>query len=124
MDHFFQNDYAELWIEKGILFFIYKPGVHVTLQAAKQIVAARLQFQGERAFPVFCDVRNIQDSDKTARDYLAREGSIMTKAVSVLVHPPVTRAMLDFYLRTNKPLVPTRVFDNREEALAYLAEFL
>lgn len=123
MDRYAQNDYAEFWMDKGILFFVYKAGVHVTLQAARLIVADRLQFQGEKAFPVFCDVRNIQDSEKTARDYLAREGSAMTKAVGVLVHPPVTRAMLDFYLRTNKPLVPTRVFDNREEALTYLAGF-
>jgi hypothetical protein len=123
MPHF-ENEFARFWIENQILYFVYKPGVVVNIRAAKKIVSDRLKFQQEVAYPVFCDVRGITDSDKAARSYLANEGSVLVKAVSVLVESPVTRSMLNFYLRMSKPLVPTQIFTDKVSALKYLEAYV
>ncbi len=124
MERYFDNAYAEFWVDKGILFFVYRPNGLLDLNMAHTIVADRLRFQGERAYPIFCDIRNITDSSKDARDYLAREGSTMAKTVALLVAPPVTHVMSQFYVRTSRPLAPTRIFDDAAEALAYLRGFV
>ncbi|MBC9795887.1 hypothetical protein IBL28_07915 [Sinomicrobium sp. FJxs] len=119
-----ENEYAKFWIDRNILFFVYKPNTIIDLKAAKIIVADRLKFQNERSFPVFCDIRGIKDVDKTARDYLAREGSTLTRAVSILVAPPVSHVILEFYLKVSKPNIPSKIFTDRQKALRFLETFI
>jgi hypothetical protein len=121
---YFENDFAEFWIEENVLFFIYKPGISINLEAAKRIVADRKKVQNGIEYPVFCDMRGIKDSDKPARDFLAKEGSSMVKAVGVLTDSPVTKIMLNFYLTISRPLVPTKMFTDKNNALEFLKSFL
>lgn len=115
-----ENEYAKLWISEGILYFIYKPQTILHLDAAKKIVKDRLKLQNEITYPVLCDLRMVKDSEKVARDYLAREGSILTKAVAFLVEPPFSEATIHLYLRTSKPVIPTEIFTTKTEALNFL----
>ena len=124
MRDFIENDYAKFWIFDGILFFLYKPHTIVDLKTAEKIVADRLKLQDEKSYPVFCDTRGIKDVNKEARDYLAKEGSILATAVGFLVDFPVNEAIAQFYVKTNKPLVPTEVFTNKDEAMDFLKSFL
>lgn len=120
MNKSLSNDYATFWIDDGILHFIYHPGIVINIAAAEKVVADRLKCQEDKIYPVFCDTRGIKDTDKEARDYLAREGSIMTPAVAFLVNPPISKAITDFYVRTNKPITPTKIFTEKYEALKFL----
>jgi hypothetical protein len=106
-----------------VLFFIYKPAVEINLDGAKQIVADRLNVQKGVSYPVFCDAHGIKDSDKPARDYLAKEGSSLVKAVAVLIDSPVTRVMANFYLAISRPIVPTKMFTDKNQALEFLKAF-
>jgi hypothetical protein len=124
MLHRTENLYAEFWIDQEILFFKYKMGVTLNLEAARQIVADRLMLQHGRPYAIFCDPSGIKDSNKAARDYLANEGSQLVKAVALLVETPLARMMLNFYMTINKPHVPTRLFGNKEKALEYLGTFV
>lgn len=124
MDDYFENEFALFWISGNILFFEYKPGVVINLVAAQRIVTDRMQMQKEKAYPVLCDVRGIADSDKAARDYLAQHGSVLTKAVSILVYQTVSIVMMSFYLKICKPQVPTKVFSDRAKALEFLHAFV
>lgn len=87
------------------------------------MLADRIKFQGEKIYPVFCDTRGIRDTDKSARDYLAKEGSFMISAVAFLVNPPISQAILDFYIRTSKPAIPTQVFTEKYEAIKFLKPY-
>lgn len=120
----FENKYAKFWINDQILFFEYKPDVVIDLAAAQRIVADRIQFQNEVSYPIFCDVRGVINFDKAARDYLAQSGSVLTKAVSFLVHQKVSRAITTFYVSISKPTVPTKLFDNKTNALEFLSNYL
>ena len=119
-EHYFENEFAEFWIDNGVLYFIYKNGVKINLEAAKKIVADRINMQKGVSYPVFCDMRGIKETDKAARDYLAKEGSTLVKAVGVLIESPVTRIMANFYMSINQPTTPTRMFTEKSQALEYL----
>lgn len=120
----FENDYATFWIEAGILYFVYKPNATINLDAAKQIVNDRINFQQQVDYPIFCDIRGIKSIDKAARDFLAKDGSSYTKGVAVIVDTPMTKIISNFYLGLNKPLAPTKMFTEQQEALNYLQQFI
>lgn len=119
-----ENAYAKFWIDQDILFFAYKTNTVIDLETARMIVADRLEFQKEKSFPVFCDIRGIKDVQKTARDYLAREGSTLVRAVSIVVDPPISRAILEFYLKMSRPRIPTKVFTDKHKAVRFLEPFI
>ena len=123
MHEVLETDYALFWIEDSILFCSYKAIVVKGYDMAKRIVADRLSFQNERPYPILCDVRRIVDSDKIARDFLAREGSTFAKAISFLVQPLKSQAQAEFFIQNNKPLVPTGIFTNQTKAIAFLMPY-
>lgn len=121
--NYFENESAEFWVENDVLFFSYKEGTKINQHVAAQVVKDRMEMQKGISYPVFCDMRGVKDSDKAGRDYLAKEGSSMVNAVAVLIDSPVTKIMLNFYLNINKPTTPTRMFTDKNEALAYLEAY-
>ncbi|NDP27743.1 MAG: hypothetical protein GZ087_10005 [Flavobacterium sp.] len=120
----FENEFARFWIEGTILYFIYKDSVNINLAAAECIVADRIQFQNDVAYPVFCDARGIVSMDKPARDYLAKSGSLLTKAVGLLVSEQVSVMVSYFYLKINKPNVPTRLFTDQLAAIVFISNYI
>ena len=120
----YENEFARFCIVHGILYFEYKPETVISLAVARKVVSDRIQFQNEIIYPVLCDIRGVKDSDKAGRDYLAQSGSILTKAVAILGNPQVSETMGDFYLKVNKPTIPTSFFTDEEHALAFLKTYL
>lgn len=123
MEEYIENNWAEFWINNGLLFFVYKPQIVLDIKAAKKIVSARLKLQNERRLPILCDARGVKFTEKQARDYFANEGSAMAIAVAFLINPPLSEGIAEFYMSTSKPVVPTKIFTNRDEALNYLLPF-
>lgn len=121
---FYENHYAQFWISNGILFFKYKPKTNIDLKVAQLVVTDRIHFQGERTFPVLCDIRGIVGTDKAGRDYLAQSGSVLTSAVGLVVDEKVLLTISTFYLQVNKPSVPTQIFTSETGALHYLKGFI
>ena len=112
--------YAKFWVTDGILYFIYKPITFLDFKTAKMIVDERLKFQHETQYPILCDAQGIKNSAKSARDYLANEGSTLAKAVAIVDNRYVAKVMLRFYLMKNKPLVPSKIYQTQEDALSFL----
>ncbi len=119
IDHI-ENEYAKFWIEKDILYFVYKDGVFIDLAVATKIVKDRLLLQQGKDFLIFCDVRGVKGADKSARNYLALEGSVLTKAIALLVNIPLTNALSGFYIKTSSPAIITKIFTEKQEALKFL----
>jgi hypothetical protein len=124
MRNYQDNEFAQFWIHNEILFFKYKPNVVINLIAAQRIVADRIQLQNEIAYPIFCDIRGIVETDKAARDYLAQSGSILTKAVSLVGHHSISLSLTSFYLTICKPSVPTKLFTDESAALIFLEKYV
>ncbi len=118
-----ENDFADLWIDDGILYCEYKPYSIITLEAAKQVVTDRLKLQGELSLPVLCDIRTIANTEKPARDFMTREGTTLCSTIAFLAEPGYTKELLNFYLATNMPGIPVSLFIEKQKALEYLNNF-
>lgn len=121
MENHIENNFAELWIENDILFFIYKEKSTIDLKAAIKIVEDRLNLHQGRELPILCDIRGIIEINKAARDYLAIEGSLLIKEVALVVSPPISQLISKFYLKTSNPPIKTEVFLNKDDAIKYLS---
>ncbi|HCY80942.1 MAG TPA: hypothetical protein DHV22_04705 [Xanthomarina gelatinilytica] len=119
-----QGTYSDYWIFEGILFFVYHEIPFLDLKIAKRVLKERLEFQDGRSFPILCETKGIQDASKSARDFLALEGSILANAVAIVEQRIVAQSMIQLYLRRNQPLIPTEVFNNSLEAQKFLYHFL
>ncbi|MCX2680638.1 hypothetical protein OOZ15_11855 [Galbibacter sp. EGI 63066] len=119
-----ENSYAYISIQGGILFFEYKDQVTIGLQQAIEVVATRIKLQNGIPYPILCDIRGIKNIDKDARRYLSTEGSLLSKAVALISDTPLSHIVSELYVKNNNPPVPTKVFNEMEEGLAYLKSFL
>lgn len=98
----------------------YKPNVSIDLPAAVQIVRDRLELQEGLAFRVLCDIRGIHEVDKSARDYLAIEGSVLVTSVAFMVEPTVSKVISEFFLRISNPPIPSKTFTDLKDAREFL----
>ena len=121
--NYFENEFAEFWIEDEILFFNYKKDINLNLATVKRVVADRIKVQEGLSYPVICDARGLKEADKEARDFLAKEGSELVIAVAIITGSPLTRFLFNFYVTINKPLTPTKMFMDQDQALSYLQEY-
>lgn len=117
------GEFAKMWIADGILFFVYKPVCIIDIKRAKVLVHQRLELQNEIEYPIFCDLREVHSAQKEARDYLASEGSLMTKALAFLVKDEHSLLILKMYMHTTTVKIPTQIFMNKTEALEFLKKF-
>lgn len=116
--------YADLWIEEGILHFVYKPNTIIDLEAARKIVRSRLRFQGDVSYPILCDIRHLTLADKPARDYLAEKGCIKASAVAFVIEEAYSGTLIKAFINISNPSVPTSEFTTIPEALEFLSEYI
>lgn len=117
------NNHAEVWIENDILNFQYKALENLNLSIAKECVKLRLSIQKHWSFPVLCNLREVIQADKLAMDYLAKEGSLQTTAVALLVNYPHSTFTAGFYVNTSLPPVPTQIFEDVNAAKRFLRNY-
>jgi len=111
--------------EDGIVHVEVTGQVDVGLaEATAGIVAVAALCDGRRR-PVVIDFRELRSMDRAARQYYAGpETSAIVSAAALIVSSPVTRAIGNFMMGLNKPLSPTRMFDDEATALAWLRGFV
>lgn len=115
-----ENKYAIYLLTNTLLHIIYKGDKCIDLKAAQLIVRDRMTIQGGRKMPVLCDIREVRNINKPARDYLALEGSQWITALAFLIDPPVTDVISSMYLGTHAQDIPTQAFTSKSEALDFL----
>ncbi|MDX6187814.1 hypothetical protein SGQ83_00490 [Flavobacterium sp. Fl-318] len=120
---FYENKFFILSIGNNILSLECKSETIIDLITAQSIVAKRMQLQENKVYPLFLDMRNIIDSDKAGRDYLAQYGFILIKAAAILVKPGVSSIITSFYLKRYNSEVSVQVFTEKVKALEFLDTF-
>ncbi len=119
------NDKIELWIEDGILFAVLQEKLKIlTLENAKEIVADRLKVSNGISRPFIIDLSKLAKVDLEARKYMATGDAVkLLNATAILVKNQLTKLMANIYIRINRPEIPTRFFENKEEAILWLEKF-
>lgn len=114
------------WLaDDGIVRAVAPPGAEDTLAKAQ----ASLLLIGKACCgtprPVLVDIRWIKSATLEARRFWSSNALRgVVSGVALLVASPVSRVMGNFYIGINHMHVPTRMFTDESDALAWLKGFL
>lgn len=112
-----------MFVQEGILYVIFKEGLEIDLNVAKEIVDARMKFTGGMHYPVIADAREVRSITREGREYFARNGNDLVKAGALVVDSPLTRVMGNVFIYFNRPEVPSRLFTSCEDAREWLRKY-
>lgn len=116
---------ARLWLgEDGIVRIIHIPNAEVTLEDARETMAAYLKINQGQKRPLLIDTRTMKSITRDARHYYAGvEAARVASAAAILVGTPVSEVLGNFYIGLSNPHLPSRLFASEDEALAWLKEY-
>jgi hypothetical protein len=112
--------------EDGVVRMTMQSGVFdLELADAQEVIRAVNTMCGGVRRPVLVDLRGLRSMTRECRKYFAGpETAEAESAVALLVMSPVARAIGNFFMGLNKPLVPTRLFTSEPEAVVWLSGFV
>lgn len=111
--------------ENGIVRKKFFDDLDIELEDSKENLDAVSQLVKGKPYVVLTDGRIHARVSPEARQFSAsREASNNRIAEAILVNSVASRLTANFYIRFNKPLTPTRLFNDEQKALAWLHQFL
>lgn len=111
-------------MDNGILHIYLKPNAEIELSDAVLIVEAMGKLGKGKKFPVLIDAGEFTSVDKEVRVFSAgEESNIYTLADAIAYYSFAQKLIADFYIKHNRPAVPTKVFPTKEEAIQWLETF-
>ncbi len=120
---FVENNFVSIKLDQQIVVASIKLDL-VDLKIAKESVNERIAMLGNVSYPLLINIKSVKTVTKEARDFLAsEEGCKGVKAASILIDSVIGSMIGNFFIRISKPLVPTRLFTNEEEAKKWLSRF-
>jgi hypothetical protein len=116
----------KVWIgEDGIARIIHVAGTEVTLEDAKETMAAYLRLNKGKRLPLFVDTKAMKSMSRETRKYYAgEEAAKVASAAAIIVGTPVSRVLGNFYIGLSNPHLPSRLFSSEDEALEWLKGYL
>ena len=117
---------AKIWMgEDNIIRIFYFQNVDITLQDAKEILEISMKLNRGKQYPMLIDARQVKSISPKARKYNSgQEASTVYTVAAVLIGSPVSRMIANFVLKFNKPLMPTKLFTDENQAIVWLKGFL
>ena len=112
-----------LWYD-GLVCARFHDRAEVTLDDARENLAATAALTGGQRAPVLVDLRPIRSQTAEARAYFAGPAATaVTLAVALVIDSPLSRVLGNFFLGFNRPETPARLFTSVDEARAWLDTF-
>ena len=119
------NGIEIILLKEGILHIHLKEHSEITLNDAVLAVEEMGKISNGKKLPVFIDAGEFCSVDSEARIFSASEESnIYTLADAIAYSNLGQKLIANFYLNQNNPTVPTKVFSEKKEAIAWLITFL
>lgn len=120
-----ENEYAEYWIEDGIIIERFKPHlILLNLKVAAKVVEDRLKISAGKTMPMLIDINNAQSIDKVTREYFSSGKALdYLSATALLVDDYIAWFGGNLFLKINKPPIEMEVFKVRSKAIAWLQNF-
>lgn len=109
----------------GVVRTCVKKDIEITLEHAIENTHAVSSFFKGKKYPILIDSRGIRSMSYEARKHFSVRGrDTKTNAFGIVIGSSISRVLGNFYLGINKPAVPTKLFDNEDEALEWLKQFV
>ena len=116
--------YGKIWIEGNIICGTFSQNVVINLNVAKDMVKDRLMLSEGKPYLILVEIDKIKAVENKARSYFAStEGTRQLIAAALIANSYLSRIIGNFFLTFNKPLIPTRLFTDREEARQWLRQY-
>jgi hypothetical protein len=115
------TDFVSIELVNGVVIGTLKCE-YVDLSIAQAAVSHRLKHFGNKDYLMIVNMSNVKHITKEAREYLASEiGCSKVKCCAIIISSEVTKIIANFFVRINKPLVPTSIFTSEEKARQWLS---
>ncbi len=102
-----------------------QPFTYSTLDDAIKTAEAINKIRSAGAWGIIVDIRNNKGISKDARDYYALEKTFPERiGIALLVDSYFSKVLANFFMGFSKPLIPTCLFNSREEAVEWLTELI
>lgn len=112
-------------IDEGIIRTEVKPNIEIILGYAIENSLIVNELCHHRKHPLLIDLKNLKAITPQARAYFsARDRESDINAFAFLIHSRFQRIVGNIFIQFNKPRVPTRLFNNEEEALVWLRGYI
>jgi hypothetical protein len=118
-----ETAYFKVWIENGIAFSSFTPGLEMNLEVAKDSVQKRVEYFEGKSYPLVVNFSGLKGITKEAREYLAVEGVQLVTSGAFIVVSPLAKVLGNLFLMLNKPKVPTRLFNEKDAAVKWIEQF-
>lgn len=112
-------------LEPGMIENHIKAGCVLEVPDVIAIKKANMEASNHQPYVVLVTAGLFASISKEARDYVSSDKvAENTIAKAVVVDNLAKRIIGNFYVRFNKPVIPTSLFDNRKEAITWLKKCL
>lgn len=99
--------------------------VLISVQDAKQHCREATAFVDAQPKPFLVDLRQVKKTNSGVRKVFASEFAVESaNACAVLTTSGLSKVIGNMFLRVNKPLIPTKLFTDRQKAEAWLQQFV
>jgi len=108
-----------------ICYTAVKPDAVIELEDALENTAAIKKISKDSVYPILVNLKTIRSITKEARDHFSmRNRTPGVTAIAFLIKSPSSRIIGNFFLGLNKPVVPTKLFTDKEDAIEWLKRFI
>lgn len=116
--------YADVWLgEDGIMRLIYHPDTKVTITEAKEVGEAMIHASNSSVHPAYADLRGVKSMTREARGYFSSEGMTRWTSAAATRDGLISKVLVEFYLKLNKPPYPMKYFTSEDKAIEWLKGF-
>lgn len=109
--------------DDGILHIKIKPDNEFTVFDFNELVSAAKNIgDGKKFLNLIIVGKNTLPDDQSRIASSSKKGSIYKAADAFVINSLAQRIVANFYLKINKPFVPTKFFNNEEDAVVWLKQ--
>ena len=109
----------------GLMCLRLKEGAEFDLAAIKEQFLAQDEMTNTEDYAVLVDATHHVSMTKECREFMAAYNNPRRKGTALLTNYNLATLLLaNFYLKFNKPLIPTKIFNKEKEALSWLGDKL
>lgn len=125
MKNILDTPYVYMELKDGVIIGHYKSNQIITLEKAKEIVAARYEYFEKKSYPVLIFDTGVKSMEKEARDFFAtREGNLGITAGAIVVKSSFTMMMVNFLFQVSRPVIPCKIFTDEQKAMEWLKKYI
>jgi len=116
-----ENEFVKIeFFEPDLVVYNYKPGIHLTWLMVQQVAKETNEMINYKPCYMCSIVGEGLTIEKEVREHGTKaEMLTYTKASAIVQNSLAHRIIANFIIRVQRPPVPTRAFNNKEDALAW-----